>query len=56
MLGAIEVCWNLYPPSSNASIVLFACHILIILAAALKQNVPKTPYLKTKTVHNRKID
>ena len=60
ILFSIEVCWNLFPPKDHvyASITLFACHCILVLASLVLSKYPKSPYLEQegakKLVKHRK--
>jgi alpha-1,3-mannosyltransferase len=42
LLAAVEACWNVYPPTRGASVLLAACHLLLLagLAAARREPAP----------------
>ena len=32
LLGGIEACWNVYPPTAATSVALAACHLALVAA------------------------
>jgi hypothetical protein len=45
MLVGIEICWNLFPPSYNASLILFIIHANLLIMALVLSKYPLSPYL-----------
>ena len=41
ILGVIEMCWNIFPSTSESSIALHVCHLIIIYGLFIRRNPSK---------------
>lgn len=51
LIGAIEVAWNVFPPVPWASVLLQACHWIVLLALLFASDLPPAFYLNTSSTN-----
>jgi len=50
----IEYCWNVFPPRSRVSLVLFNLHVMILVGLFFVGKLPSSPYLSHSELPSNK--